>query len=59
MHFPRILLVGVLTAAAVLRADDGWRPLFNGRDLTGVDDPYKLLRNAVDNPVDLLVNDKP
>jgi hypothetical protein len=35
MRFPRILLVGVLTAAAVMRADDGWRPLFNGRDLSG------------------------
>jgi tricorn protease len=31
----------------------------NGQDLTGADDPYKLLRNAADNPVNLLVNDKP
>jgi tricorn protease len=31
----------------------------NGQDLTGADDPYRLLRNAADNPVQLLVNDKP
>jgi tricorn protease len=31
----------------------------NGQELTGADDPYRLLRNAADNPVELLVNDKP
>jgi tricorn protease len=31
----------------------------NGQDLTGKDDPYRLLRNAADNPVELLLNDKP
>ena len=31
----------------------------NGHDLTGKDDLYRLLRNAADNPVQLLVNDKP
>jgi tricorn protease len=31
----------------------------NGRDLTGAQDVYKLLRNAADNPVQLLVNSKP
>ena len=31
----------------------------NGQDLAGADDPYRLLRNAADNPVQLLVNDKP
>ena len=31
----------------------------NGRELTGKDDVYYLLRNLADNPVQLLVNDKP
>ena len=31
----------------------------NGQDLLGSDDPYRLLRNAADNPVELLLNDKP
>ncbi len=31
----------------------------NGQDLTGKDDPYRLLRNAADNPVALLLNAKP
>jgi hypothetical protein len=35
MRYPRMLVSGVLLAAPLLRADDGWRPLFNGRDLTG------------------------
>jgi tricorn protease len=31
----------------------------NGHDLNGGDDPYRLLRSAADNPVELLLNDKP
>lgn len=31
----------------------------NGQDLTGKDDPYRLLRNAADNPVALMLNSKP
>jgi tricorn protease len=31
----------------------------NGQDLTGKDDPYRLLRNLADNPVTLTVNSKP
>ena len=31
----------------------------NGRNLTGKDDVYQFLRNAADNPVQLLVNGKP
>jgi tricorn protease len=31
----------------------------NGRDLTGSEDVYQLLRNVSDNPVQLLVNGKP
>ncbi len=31
----------------------------NGEDLTGADDPYRLLRNAADSPVALLVNGTP
>jgi tricorn protease len=31
----------------------------NGQDLTGKDDPYRLLRNAADNPVALMVNAQP
>lgn len=36
MRYPTwILLGGVLLASAVLRADDGWKPLWNGKDFTG------------------------
>jgi tricorn protease len=31
----------------------------NGHDLTGKDDPYRLLRNAADNPVEWRVNSTP
>jgi tricorn protease len=31
----------------------------NGHDLTGKDNPYRLLRNAADNPVEWLVNSSP
>jgi tricorn protease len=31
----------------------------DGHDLTGADDPYKLLRGAADGPVELLVGDQP
>ena len=31
----------------------------NGHDLTGNDDPYRLLRNAADNPVEWRVNSTP
>ncbi|MGA2194607.1 MAG: S41 family peptidase [Bryobacteraceae bacterium] len=31
----------------------------NGHDLTGKDDPYRLLRNAADSPVQWLVNSTP
>ena len=31
----------------------------NGHDLTGKDDPYRLLRNAADNPVQWMVNSTP
>jgi tricorn protease len=31
----------------------------NGQELTGSDDPYRLLRNVADNPVILTVNSKP
>ena len=31
----------------------------NGHDLTGKDDPYRLLRSAADSPVEWLVNSKP
>jgi len=31
----------------------------NGHDLTGSEDIYRWLRNAADNPVQLLLNDKP
>ena len=30
-----ILLILLLTAAVSLRAEEGWRELFNGKDLTG------------------------
>jgi tricorn protease len=31
----------------------------NGQELTGADDPYRLLRNAADNPVQFTVNGAP
>lgn len=31
----------------------------NGQELTGNDDPYRLLRHAADHPVHMLVNSKP
>jgi tricorn protease len=31
----------------------------NGQELTGKDEPYRLLRNAAENPVALMVNAKP
>ena len=35
MHFSRPLVSGLLFASGALRADDGWRPLFDGRDFEG------------------------
>lgn len=35
MLYPRIITAGVLMAAPLLRAGEGWRPLFNGRDFSG------------------------
>lgn len=36
MHYPRLWLSGMLlVTAAALRADEAWRPLFNGRNLDG------------------------
>jgi hypothetical protein len=35
MRCPRIVIPCVLIAATLLRADEQWRPLFNGRDLSG------------------------
>ena len=35
MHFPRLLLVGVLLGATAIRAQSGWTPLWNGADLDG------------------------
>ncbi|MFY9924407.1 MAG: DUF1080 domain-containing protein [Opitutaceae bacterium] len=35
MPAPRILIACLLASAAQLGADEPWRPLFNGRDLTG------------------------
>jgi 3-keto-disaccharide hydrolase len=35
MHFPRLLLVGVLLGAIGVHADNGWTPLWNGGDLDG------------------------
>jgi hypothetical protein len=32
---PRYALAGVILAAVAVRADDGWRPLFDGRDFEG------------------------
>jgi hypothetical protein len=35
MQFPRLLLVGVLLGAIGVHADNGWTPIWNGRDLDG------------------------
>jgi hypothetical protein len=35
MHFPRLVLVGVLLSAMGIRADSGWTRLWNGTDLDG------------------------
>jgi len=35
MRYPRSLLAGFLLASPQVRAADGWRPLFNGVDLSG------------------------
>src|SRR5258706_10880601 len=35
MHVQRLLLVGVLLCMAPLRAQSGWTPLWNGKDLDG------------------------
>ena len=35
MHFPRLLLVGVLLGVVAMRAQSGWTPLWNGRDFDG------------------------
>jgi hypothetical protein len=35
MQFPRLLLVGVLLGVIGVHADNGWTPLWNGRDLDG------------------------
>jgi hypothetical protein len=35
MRYPRFLLAGILLAASQMQAADAWRPLFNGKDLTG------------------------
>ena len=35
MHHSRFLISGMFLATLVLRADEGWRPLFNGRDFEG------------------------
>ena len=35
MHVQRLLLVGMLLCIAPLRAQSGWTPLWNGRDLDG------------------------
>ncbi len=35
MLSPRYALAGVILAAVAVRADDGWRPLFDGRDFEG------------------------
>jgi len=35
MPFPSIFLAGLLLANAALAADESWRPIFNGKDLTG------------------------
>jgi hypothetical protein len=35
MHFPRLLLVGVLLGGMAIRAESGWTSLWNGKDLDG------------------------
>jgi Domain of Unknown Function (DUF1080) len=35
MHFPRLLLAGVLLGVIGVHADNGWTPLWNGTDLDG------------------------
>jgi 3-keto-disaccharide hydrolase len=35
MHFPRLLLVGVLLGGMGIRAESGWTSLWNGKDLDG------------------------
>ena len=35
MRYPRYMISGMLLATVVLRADEGWRPLFNGRNFEG------------------------
>jgi hypothetical protein len=35
MRFPRLLLVGVLLGGMAIRAQSGWTPLWNGKDLDG------------------------
>jgi Domain of Unknown Function (DUF1080) len=35
MHFPRLLLVGVLLGVIGVHADNGWTPLWNAADLDG------------------------
>ena len=35
MHLQRLILVGILLCVAPLRAQSGWTPLWNGRDLDG------------------------
>jgi hypothetical protein len=35
MHFPRLLLVGVLLSGMAIRAESGWTSLWNGKDLDG------------------------
>jgi hypothetical protein len=35
MHFPRLLLVFVLLCVTAIRAQTGWTPLWNGKDLDG------------------------
>jgi hypothetical protein len=35
MRFPRLLIVGMLLAVGAIRADSGWTPLWNGKNLDG------------------------
>ena len=35
MRYPRMIVGVVLLTCAALRADEGWKPLFNGKDFTG------------------------
>jgi hypothetical protein len=37
MRYPTLLLGGVLLASSFLRAEEGWRPLWNGKNLDGWD----------------------